>query len=209
MENIIKKHTNLLEQEIQNLNAKIENIRLQYIEKINSLTKSDNSPNNFNDNISLNSNNISFSSTLKNASAVSLTLGIGELGILAAIFEVSMIPGVGLLIGGALALIGLTGYIFSDSNKTKFIKAIDKTYNDLEENLRIKKRQFNHKFDDFYKKLKDDYENKTSLQISNLEGVKIEKFNESKEKFFEAKNLLLDSNENQINENEEKSNENQ
>ena len=202
MENIIKKYTNLLEQEIQNLNAKIENIRLQYIEKINSLTKSDNSPNNFNDNISLNSNNISFSSALKNASVVSLALGIGELGILAAIFEVSMIPGVGLLIGGALALIGLAGYIFSDSNKTKFIKAIDKTYNDLEDNLRTKKRQFNQKFDDFYKKLKDDYENKTSLLISNLEGVKIEKFNESKEKFFKAKNLLLNSNENKEESNE-------
>ena len=182
MENIIKKYTNLLEQELQKINDQIENIRLQYIEKINSLTKSDNSPNNFNDNISLNSNNISFSSALKNASVVSLALGIGELGILAAIFEVSMIPGVGLLIGGALALIGLTGYIFSDSNKTKFIKAIDKTYNDLEDNLRTKKRQFNQKFDDFYKKLKDDYENKTSLLISNLEGVKIEKFNESKQK---------------------------
>ena len=206
MENIIKKYTNLLEQEVKNINDQIENIRLQYIEKITSLTKSDNSTDNINNNISLNSNNIKFSSTLQNASVAFMTLGIGELGILAAIFEVSMIPGVGLLIGGALALIGLTGYIFSDSNKTKFIKAIDKTYNDLEDNLNTKKRLFNQKFDDFYKKLKDDYENKTSLQISNLEGVKIEKFNESKEKFFKAKKLLLD--ENQINENEEESNEN-
>ena len=206
MENIIKKYTNLLEEEVKNINDQIENIRLQYIEKITSLTKSDNSTDNINNNISLNSNNIKFSSTLQNASVAFMTLGIGELGILAAIFEVSMIPGVGLLIGGALALIGLTGYIFSDSNKTKFIKAIDKTYNDLEDNLNTKKRQFNQKFDDFYKKLKDDYENKTSLQISNLEGVKIEKFNESKEKFFKAKKLLLD--ENQINENEEESNEN-
>ena len=140
MENIIKKYTNLSEEEEKNINDQIENIRLQYIEKITSLTKSDNSTDNINNNISLNSNNIKFSSTLQNASVAFMTLGIGELGILAAIFEVSMIPGVGLLIGGALALIGLTGYIFSDSNKTKFIKAIDKTYNDLEDNLNTKKR---------------------------------------------------------------------
>ena len=104
-------------------------------------------------------------------------------------------PGIGLIIGGILTAFGLVSYIFSPSTKKKFIKAIDQTFKNLKENLNLKKREFLFKFDDFYSKLKDNYENSTSLQISDLEGVKIEKFNESKEKFFKAKKLLLESNE--------------
>ena len=44
---------------------------------------------------------------------------------------------------------------------------------------------------DYYKKLRDDYVNQTSLDISNLENVKIEKFNESRNKYEKANIMLI------------------
>ena len=193
MKELINKKNNILNQEIKNLNNKIDKIIEHFIEKINSLTKIENTPDNITNKDLLFSDNTSFDSSMKKFSVVSFTIG-GALGILATIFEASIIPGVGIL----MAAVGLVGYIFSDSNKTKFKKAINKTYKELEDNLNNKKREFILQFNDFYKILKDDYENKTSLQISHLEGVKIDKFNESKEKFNKAKNLLLESNQNEI-----------
>ena len=57
MNDITNKYTNLLEQEIKNLNDKIEQIRLIYNEKINSLMKNENPPDIFNDKL-LNSKDI-------------------------------------------------------------------------------------------------------------------------------------------------------
>ena len=196
MNDITNKYTNVLEQEIKNLNDKIEQIRLIYNEKINSLMKNKNSPDNiFNDKLLNSKDIISINSTKKKVSLVSLTLGIGGSGILATIFGITTITGVGLIIGSIFTAFGLVSYLFSPSAKKKFIKAIDKTLKNLKKNLNKKKREFLINFNDFYSKLKDNYENSTSLQISDLEGVKIEKFNESKEKFFKAKNLLLELNE--------------
>ena len=172
---------------------------MKVIIKLNSLSKIENTPDNLNNNNNmLVSDNISFNSTWKNASLISFTVG-GAIGILAAIFESAIIPGVGLV----MAAVGLIGYLFSDSNKTKFIKAIDKTYQDLDKNLDSKKRDYMIQFKEFYDKLKDDYENKTSMLISDLEEIKLDKFNESKEKFNKARGLLLESNQNEINENDE------
>ena len=195
MNDITYKYSNILEQEIKNLNDKIEQIRLIYNKKINSLMKNENSPDIFNDKLLNSKDIISINSTKKKVSLVSLTLGIGGSGILATIFGITTITGVGLIIGSIFTAFGLVSYLFSPSAKKKFIKAIDKTLKNLKKNLNKKKREFLINFNDFYSKLKDNYENSTSLQISDLEGVKIEKFNESKEKFFKAKNLLLELNE--------------
>ena len=199
MNEIVNKFTSKIELEIKNLNNQIDKIIEQFIEKLNSLSKIENTPDNLNNNNNmLVSDNISFNSTWKNASLISFTVG-GAIGILAAIFEAAIIPGVGLV----MAAVGLIGYLFSDSNKTKFIKAIDKTYQDLDKNLDSKKRDYMIQFKEFYDKLKDDYENKTSMLISDLEEIKLDKFNESKEKFNKARGLLLESNQNEINENDE------
>ena len=187
MKDITKKYVEMIDKEIKNLNDKIEQLRLKYIEKINSLIKNEETL--VNTNKLLKTKSISYSSTLENFATISL--GIGGSGILAASFGISLLSGVGVVVSGVLAAVGIVGYIFSPSKKKKFTKAIEKALKNLKKNITSKKREFLLSFNDHYQKLKDNYENETSLQISNLEGLKIEKFNESKEKFLKAKNLLL------------------
>ena len=94
--------------------------------------KNENSPdNNFNDKLLNSKDIISINSTKKNVSLVSLTLGIGGSRILATIFGITTITGVGLIIGSIFTAFGLVSYLFSPSVKKKFIKAIDKTFKNL------------------------------------------------------------------------------
>ena len=184
---VVQEHGKKIETELQESNSKIENVRKEYEEKLKLLEKSS----------SLDEKVTDFSMDLKDndyfrtlLSCLSLGIGVGGTALLAFILGVAAIPGVGWAAAAILTVGGLIGLIFNDSDETKLIKQIDQIINTMNKNINSKKRSFILNIKDYYAKLRDDYDNKTSLDISNLENVKLENFNESKTKYLQAKKLL-------------------
>ena len=130
-------------------------------------------------------------------SCVSLGIGVGGAALLTYILGAAVVPGVGWAAAAILSVGGIFGLIFSDSKEKKLEKSINTIISKIEKNIRkidknidSKKRSFILNIQDHFAKIRDDYDNKTALDISNLENLKLETFNESKNKYLKARELL-------------------
>ena len=179
----VQEESKMIDNELLESNKKIDKIRREYEEKLKLLD--------INTTITEKVSNFDLTNLKQNINYRQICFslfGLGGVFLLASLL--GFVPVVGWVASAILSLGGIFGWIFDGSNKDKLIKAIDEIIKKIDENVDSKSRSFLLKIMDYYKKLRDDYVNQTSLDISNLENVKIEKFNESRNKYEKAKELL-------------------
>jgi len=184
----VKEESKNLDNELVESSEKMEQIRREFEKKLKLLDKNITINEKVSDLDSINLKGDSNFGTI--LSCFSLGIGVGGAALLAYIMGAALVPGVGWAAAAIFSLGGILGLIFGDSKEEKLIKAIDEIIKKIDENIDSKSRSFIFNVEDYYKKLRDDYVNKTSLDISNLENVKIEMFNESRNKYEKAKKLL-------------------